>query len=186
MALVLDGNGSMTVGNGDITGINTGALPSTFIGAGAVLQVVSATKTDTFSTTSTSFTDITGLSVSITPTSSTSKIFVMYSATVGTLTGQYSVGLQLVRGSTAIYLGDASSARTRASSWGFSEASAYWLAPLNGIFLDSPATTSATTYKLQMISPYGVTSYLSRNQNDSDATGYSRVPATITVMEIAG
>ena len=38
MALVLDGNGTMTVGNGDITGINTGALPSTFIGSGAMLK----------------------------------------------------------------------------------------------------------------------------------------------------
>ena len=153
--------------------------------AGSVLQVVSTTKTDTFSTTSSSFTDITGLSVSITPTSATSKILVTYTGTVGTLTGQYSVGFQLVRGSTAIYLGDASSARTRASSWGFSESSVYWQTSFNGIFLDSPETTSATTYKLQMISPYGVTSYLGRNQNDSDATGYSRVPATITVMEIA-
>ncbi len=40
MALVLDGNGTMTVGNGDITGLVAGALPSTVIGAGAVLQVV--------------------------------------------------------------------------------------------------------------------------------------------------
>ena len=163
-----------------------GTLPTARLPSGTVLQVVSNTKTDTFSTTSASFTDITGLFVTITPISATSNILVMYTTTVGTLTGQYSVGLQLVRGATAIYLGTAASARTRASSWGFSESSAYWLASLNGIFLDSPATTSATTYKLQMISPYGVTSYLGQNQNDNDSTGYSRVPATITVMEIAG
>ena len=42
MALTLDGNGTMTVGNGDITGLVAGALPSTVIGAGAVLQVATS------------------------------------------------------------------------------------------------------------------------------------------------
>ena len=55
MALVLDGNGPMTVGNGDITGLAAGALPSTVIGAGAVLQVVNATTIAAISTSSTSF-----------------------------------------------------------------------------------------------------------------------------------
>jgi hypothetical protein len=168
MSIVLDGT------NSQISGV-----------PGLVLQVVQAVKTDTFSTTSTSYVDITGLSVSITPSSASNKILVMYTATVGTLTGQYSTGFQLVRGSTAIYLGDAASTRTRASSWGFSESSAYWLSSLNGTFLDSPATTSATTYKLQMITGYGQTAYLGRNQNDTDAAGYARTPASITVMEIA-
>ena len=77
MALTLDGNGTMTVGNGDITGLVAGALPSTVIGAGAVLQVVSSTLTT--STSSTSTTDVSiGLSASITPSSASSKIFVMY------------------------------------------------------------------------------------------------------------
>jgi hypothetical protein len=47
MALVLDGNGSMTVGNGDITGLATGALPSEFIGAGALLQTFNTTIPET-------------------------------------------------------------------------------------------------------------------------------------------
>ena len=51
--------------------------------AGSIIQVVSTTKTDTFSTTSTSFSDVTGFSVSITPTSTSSKIMVMASAQVG-------------------------------------------------------------------------------------------------------
>jgi hypothetical protein len=77
MALTLDGNGTMTVGNGDITGITKGAIESSAIGAGAVLQVISTTKTDTFSVTNSDFVDVTGLSVTITPTSATSKILVM-------------------------------------------------------------------------------------------------------------
>ena len=77
MALILDGNGSMTVGNGDITGINTGALPSTFIGAGAVLKAeffnVTPVGADV-SSTSTSFVNFSN--VTFTPVSTTSNIFI--------------------------------------------------------------------------------------------------------------
>ena len=63
-------------GDGDITGLAVGALPPNVIGTGAVLQVVQATKTDSFTTTSTSFTTPTGLSLSITPSSSSNKILI--------------------------------------------------------------------------------------------------------------
>ena len=76
MALVLDGNGTMTVGNGDITGLAAGALPSTVIGAGAVLQVVTATYSTESDYNSVSFAD-TGLTATITPTSATSKILIL-------------------------------------------------------------------------------------------------------------
>lgn len=164
---------------------NATGLPKAALPAGSVLQVVSATKTDTFTTSSSSFTDITGLSVSITPTSSSSKILVTYNTTIGAPTGQYSAGIQLVRNSTAIYLGDAAGSRTRASSWAWSESTPYSMIPVNGTFLDSPATTSSTTYKLQMISAYGVTVYLNRNQLDNDNSVFGRVASSITVMEIA-
>ena len=57
------------------TGVVTGlaALPDSAMASGSIIQVVSTTKTDTFSTSSSSFTDITGLSVSITPASSSNK-----------------------------------------------------------------------------------------------------------------
>jgi len=148
-------------------------------------QVVQTVKTDTFSTSSSSYTDVTGLSVSITPTSATSKILVLYSSTIGAPSGQYSTGLQLVRGSTAIYLGDVRGVRTLASSWMWSESSQYAMSPVNGIFLDSPATTSATTYKLQMISPYSVQVELNRNQIDGNNAVQGSIPSQITVMEIA-
>jgi len=164
---------------------NATALPKAALPTGSTLQVVQTVKTDTFSTASSSFTDITGLSVSITPTSSSNKILVLYSTTIGTLTGQYSVGLQLVRGSTAIYIATSTGSRVPTSSFAFSESSRYAMIPTNGIFLDSPATTSSTTYKLQMISPYGVTSYLNRNQDDTDNSSFGRTPSSITVMEIA-
>jgi hypothetical protein len=52
-------------------------------------------------------------------------------------------------------------------------------------YLDSPATTSATTYKVQVIMNGAGTGYLNRNNSDSDAVGISRVVSTITVMEVA-
>ena len=184
MALVLDGNGSMTVGNGDITGINTGALPSTFIGAGAVLQVVSATKTDTFTTGSTSFIDITGLSVSITPTSASSKILVMYSLMHGTNASSFPL-VRLVRGATAIAVGAASGSRAQVTSvaWSSGETNVTNMQSMN--FLDSPATTSSTTYKLQIVTTTGTTHYINRNARDADGDYEPRAVSTITVMEIA-
>ena len=76
MALILDGNGSMTVGNGDITGINTGALPSTFIGSGAMLKVeyFNPAGAGDISSTSTSFVNFSN--VTFTPVSTTSNIFI--------------------------------------------------------------------------------------------------------------
>jgi len=63
----------------------TGKLASSSMPTGSVLQVVSTTKTDTFSTTSTTFTDVTGLSVTITPTSSSNQILVLVGITgIGT------------------------------------------------------------------------------------------------------
>jgi hypothetical protein len=187
MALVLDGNGSMTVGNGDITGITRGAIESTAIGAGAVLQVVSVTKTDVFSSATTgSFTDITGLSVSITPISSSSKIMVFYVAECGSSHTSDSILLRMMRDSTAINIGDASSSRSRATTAMFTNYSNTnnTARSVSGNFLDSPATTSSTTYKIQFRNNSG-TFYLNRQGENLDSAGSSTGASTITVMEIA-
>ena len=123
----------------------SGVPSSAKLPSGSVLQVVQTVKSDTFSTSSTSYTDITGLSVSITPTSSSNKILVMYSVTAAAKNNTYAGGIQLFRDSTAIYRGDANGSRTRASSYWWSDANSYTMWPLNGTFLDSPTTTSATT-----------------------------------------
>ena len=189
MPLTLDGNIGVTYP--DVTTQNTsavigGKLPTTRLPAGSVLQVVQTTKTDTFSTTSTSYTDITGLSVSITPISASSKILVIYNLTAGARSSTYAGGIQLFRDSTAIYRGDAAGSRTRASSFWWSDANSYTMWPLNGTFLDSPATTSATTYKLQIFSAYADESvFINRNQSDSDSSVFGRTASSITVMEIA-
>ena len=185
MALILDGNGSMTVGNGDITGINTGALPSTFIGAGAVLQVVQGTpKSDTFSTTSTSLVDITGLSATITPTSASSRILVFVDLHIGY--SVYAGIVHLLRGSTKIYAGDGGLTRCGLYSNVYGSSNGNTLIPVTAVCLDSPATTSATTYKLQTATYGAGTQYVNRtgdNINDPNRDGLT--VSTITLMEIA-
>lgn len=163
----------------------TAAQMNNLRGAFRVLQIIQTTKTDTFSTTSTSFTDVTGLSVSITPSATSSKILVIgYFNTSGNPDGT-GVNIRLMRGSTEIFVGDAASTRTRATGGGWQ-----WRT-INAVcaptFLDSPATTSSTTYKLQM-SVGANTGYLNRTGLDVDNPtdpSNTRVPSSITVMEIS-
>jgi hypothetical protein len=150
-----------------------------------IAQVVTTTKTDTFTTTSTSNTDVTGLSVTITPTSATSTILVFVAAALHSSQGIQGGSWQLVRGSTAIALGDAAGSRTRASgqaSEAWTSSSSISSQPL--MFVDSPATTSATTYKIQARAISGGTILVNRSGADSDNSNYARFVSTITVVEI--
>lgn len=155
--------------------------------AGVVLQVVSATKTDTFSTTTVdSFVDITGLSVAITPSATSSKILVLYDVQ---MSGNEIFFMQLVRASTAIKVGDSDSASRVETTVGgtFQPSNNDKVIAIAGNFLDAPNTTDATTYKLQgRVYSASKSFSVNRTINDSDA-GYSgRGASTITVMEVAG
>lgn len=147
---------------------------------GAVLQVVSTTKTDTFSTASTSLVDITGLSATITPTSSSSVIVITFNVTAD---GPQSSGIALLRGSTKIGAGAAAGSRPALSTITIYQTSDR-PAVQSFTFLDSPATTSATTYKLQTYTSTG-TMYVNRTVTDTDSNLYGRGASTITVMEVA-
>jgi len=192
-------------GSGTITGISAGGLPDGVITtddiaasaitrakmgyAGAILQVVSTTKTDTFSTASASMTDVTGLSVSITPVSTSSKILILLSLNLVGTNGVTNAAYQLMRGSTAICIGDAASSRPQVSGMVVYTPDSNGYATISGNFLDSPSTTSATTYKVQIVSGSGAsgTAYVNRTQNDTNAANFynSRGASTITVMEVA-
>ena len=157
---------------------------------GKILQVVSTTKTDTSSFTSNStntFVDLSGLSVSITPTAASSKILIQFDVSVAVGTG--TVHVRLVRGSTAIAVGDSASNRLQSTVARRSQSSVYALesTPMSMSFLDSPNTTSATTYKLQGTagSSYNTTYYVNRSSSDTDADYGARVASTITATEVA-
>ena len=154
-------------------------------GGGKVLQVISAVKTDTFSSSAASgvYADITGLSVTVTPSASTSKIFIVVSSQIATQTGTNRAVVRLVRGSTAIDIGDAAGSRIQASSAVYSNISdSIESSALS--FLDSPSTTSATTYKVQIAMLSSGTVFVNRSASDGDSTVTPRVASTITIMEI--
>jgi hypothetical protein len=157
------------------------------VAGGKVLQIVSTAKTDTFSTSSTSFVDVTGLSVTITPSSATSKILIFADVKIGNATA---VGafVRLMRDSTAIYIGDAAGSRTRATYSTADDPSSQWIYQGAGIFLDSPATTGATVYKIQMsseASPNTGTVYINSSGEDLTTADFARTASSITVMEVS-
>ena len=151
--------------------------------AGNIIQVLQAVKTDTFSTSSAGFSTITGLEISITPSSSSNKILIHYDANVS---GDDLSMVRLVRGSTAIAIGDASSSRQRITQGGqFQGGNNDKVAVYSGSFLDSPSSTSSLTYKLQVYR-HGGTIRVNTTFNDADASYTGRGISTITVMEVAG
>lgn len=166
------------------------SIPKSTLPTGSVLQVVSTTKTNSFSTSATSMTDVTGLSVSITPLASTSKILVFLTLNLVGENANSGAAYQLVRGSTAIGIGDLSGSRPQASGSMAYIANADSSTAISGSFLDSPSTTSSTTYKIQVVpggAPSGGNAYVNRTQNDTNANFFynARTASTITVMEIA-
>ena len=152
-------------------------------GGGKIAQVVQTEKTDTFTTTSTSFTDITGVTVDITPAATSSKILIIASIQVG---GSSTVreALKLVRDSSDIHIGDAASSRTRATIF-INPQGAGVVHSASIVFLDSPSTTSATTYKIQGVVESGNELTINRSLTDSDSATYYRTPSSITAIEVS-
>lgn len=199
-----DTSGSVTLTAPSVAGTTTLTLPSTSgtvittgnIPTGSVLQVVQTVKTDTFSTSSTITSNgtslvntgaaVTGLSASITPSSASNKVLVRVTF--------YGCGTQAVgqllallyRGSTVI----GNSAQSGSARPGVNGRATYVAVPnydacVSFEFLDSPSTTSSTTYQVNVGSDTG-TVYVGRTQNDGDNSLDSRCSSTITLMEIKG
>ena len=153
-------------------------------GAFRILQAVSTTKTDTFSLSSATFTDVTGFSAAITPTSSTSKVLVFVTMNVCANWNQGSLHARLIRDSTAIAVGDAAGTRTQASNV-VAGGNNFTGQTVVISYLDSPATTSSTTYKVQIRGNTGNTTVVNRQLDDTDDPQQPRTVSTITVFEVS-
>ena len=171
-----------------LTKIATGGMP-----VGSVVQVKQTTKTDTFSTTSNSATDVTGLSVSITPTSSSNKILFCYDLSVGGGNGAdvNHGAILILRDSTILHRGDArGSNRIRATNI-INNAIGGQMLGFSASVLDSPNTTSAITYKIQVFQTQSSsdstrTICINRAGRDADdSAGHDgNAASSITAMEI--
>ena len=176
-----DSGDTFTIPSG-VTLTNNGTASG--FGGGKVLQVVQTIKSDISTLTGTgSYQDISGLSVSITPSATSSKILVQCLLSLGTTTNTYAQA-QFVRDSTAINLGNASGSRPRGTfSLSDGGGGAYYYTVSRGAnFLDSPNSTAGLTYKVQAQSGSGVT--LTFNTSGEGYSLSHALTSSITVMEI--
>ena len=167
-------------------------LPDTHnltLGAGKILQVVSVTKTDTASTSSQTYAAISGLSASITPSSSSNKILV--TLTLGAFAGQDVMDFLLTNGASTggvIIQGDVVSGKKSVSAGSYAGGDStgqgwYGIEGQTVQKLNSPGSTSEQTYYVYWKVNTG-TGYLNRNKSDTNQYAF-RTGSTITLMEIA-
>ena len=179
--LKTDGSGNLSFG--DDTG-------------GKILQVKSTPKLNTFSTSSTSFQDITDFYVDITPNSASNKFLVSVDLKIGpsnTAAGAPFAQLVRVIGGTSvdIYKGTADGNKTSAS-WGREDNprdnfAGYEVLPLHLSFLDSISgvwTSGSIRYKMQLADLNGTESFINRVSNETNTVQYPRTASSITVMEV--
>jgi hypothetical protein len=149
---------------------------------GGVLASYYVEKTDTFTTSSTSYVDITTLTLTLTPASASSK-FLIFARVSGALWTAGHQNFRLMRNSTAIHVADAYSSAPRTSSSGgtlFEWSTADHIM----IHRDSPSTTASTTYKIQCYAEYQ-TLYVNRSSRDNGTSSDSRTASSLTVLELA-
>jgi hypothetical protein len=167
---------------GQVLTVNGGATAPSWTtpaggGGGKVLQVVGATYSTTTTTASTTYAD-TGLTATITPTSATSKIMVLVSQSISieTSSSAADVGgaVRLMRGATGIFN---NAADYQTAYWTGSSGTFYIVNYTNIMYLDSPATTSATTYKTQQRA-YDTAA------GEKIASQVASATSTITLLEI--
>jgi len=149
----------------DSDSLNTGVPTRAQLPVGSVLQVLSTTTATQTSSTTSSYAD-TAVTLNITPTSATSKILVtVYCGMCTKTANDTQLNIQIVRGASGVFLAAALNNNGAV------------VAATNPtlVYLDSPATTSSTTYKIQ----------IANRDNAGTVILNSNGTATITLMEIA-
>lgn len=163
-------------------------VPKTGLPSGTVLQVVYAEKTDTFSTTVNTTSGgaaVTGVTASITPQSTSSRILVLCDGVCGFTSTVAQAYLWLARGTTKIGAGTPNSSAVGVGTRAYYQDAGVAL-PFALSCLDSPNTTSSVTYNLYLGSQASGTVYINRTQNDNGTAADGHRGATrLTLMEIA-
>jgi hypothetical protein len=183
MAITIDG------GTNTISGLAVGGLPDGVVDGdmlasgvgGKILQCIPSTlKTDSFTTSSSSFVDVTGMTATITPSATSSKILILVMGRISIATDGAATWTQLLRGSTVIGSGDTGESTTEGIGYcQTSPASAgnRKLYDTHVLMVDEPSTTSATVYKMQMKGG-------SWNITGATGSGYGNTSSQITLLEI--
>jgi len=154
---------------------------------GKIGQVVSTTLTTTTTASpNTTWTDIAGMTVAITPSATSSKVNVDFRACLSVNGGNENMSIRLMRDSTAICIGTGSmGSRDPVTTAAFNDAQVTRTSHMaNQTFLDSPSSISSVTYKLQWRATSNQALYLNRSRGDADDISNQRTASTITVMEV--
>ena len=152
--------------------------------AGHVVQVIYAETDTRQSLTTTSYADLTGMTASITPFSTSNKILVQVCLNLGHQNVGMNISCQLLRGSTNIFAGTDTSMKqgfvqTECNISGYQ----YEIKNFTATTLDAPATTSAVTYKVQaLVNTAAGTFYMNRNHYNQSDQGTTK--SSITLLEI--
>jgi hypothetical protein len=177
---------------------NGGTLDSTNR-TGNILQVVHSQLTTSFSGTSTQtgtgyYIDVTGLSASITPTSTSSKILILTNMYVGAsaTNGGYQQHFRIKRNGTPVILGTSEGGRPtstgRINQYNSDTDVQYRMTSFNGVHYDSPASTSALTYQIEL-GGYSGSPIIFVNRPSTwqaSANDYDSIPvSTLTLMEVS-
>jgi hypothetical protein len=154
----------------------------------AILQVVSANKTDTFSASvgaaNTYSTD--AFTISITPSSASSKVIITGLINFSSNSGNGVAAASLFRNGTVVLQGDAEGSRGRTYIGRTAPVATDNTNPVGFAVLDSPATTSAITYSIRIASDQAATVYLNRTKDDTNGAFAYRSASSMVAMEVAG
>jgi len=153
-----------------LTKLGIGAFP-----AGAVLQTVEAQSSSSKTEPNTSFADVSGTSISITPSSTSSKILIMWNCGGMSNGGNNSISFKVLRGSTVVrYM----------PRYGYQNGTDWFPTPIAIQYLDSPTTTSSVTYKLQCKTEADADFRINDVISGSDDTNTDAI--VVIAMEIKG
>lgn len=160
-------------------------VPTQMMGAGAVLQVLQAIKPDYGISTATGWNDIGGLSVTITPSSSTSKILVIARVSGCGQSATTHVQLRLLRGATEIGSGNPEGSNTPCFGFLPTGGSGDQMYNATAHILDSPSTTSPITYKVQFRNNNSTGTIYINRANSLGTPSYPLATSELTLLEIA-
>ena len=186
-------DGRLAIGSaGQALKVNSSANGLEYGSGGGLVQTKSTHKNNTFVTNSTSYTDVTGLNVDITPTSSSNKILVLVNITYGGHTNLYGFGrlVRTISGGSATTIGSGNADGNRTTA-GFPLQTidvgntVYHCKESSFMFLDSPNTTTSTNYKIQCFTHNGsVDVHINYPQNNDNSNYIGRFSSNITAMEV--
>lgn len=169
------------INNNSLSAVTAAGLP-----ADTIVNVVQTTKTDVASSTDTGWVPVSGMSATITPKTTSSKILIIVQANVSSGSSINAGGaLRIYKGTSALpYYGDALGSRIQGAAQ-MSTGNDWQIDTRTIIYVDSPATTDSTTYNLYWRTKSG-TQYLNRANSTTDNDDRCTMASSITLMEIAG